>query len=84
MSEHLFPYVLLGWLFLCAFWFVFLNYLSLEEQSGKTPLPSVGMLRHTDHQLDHYRTERYCHPGADSDDLPPVSHIGELTPGVFR
>ena len=52
--------------------------------SGRTPLPSVGMLRHTDHQLDRYCTERYCHPCTDSDSLPSVSHISELTPGVFR
>ncbi|HDS6330269.1 hypothetical protein [Escherichia coli] len=31
MPEHLFQPLLLGWLFFCAFWFVFLNYLSLEE-----------------------------------------------------
>ncbi|EHO0042765.1 TPA: hypothetical protein HIF43_004871 [Escherichia coli] len=31
MPEHLFQPLLLGWLFFCAFWFVFLNYLRLEE-----------------------------------------------------
>lgn len=52
--------------------------------SGRTPLPSVGMLRHTDHQRDHYCTECYYHPRADSDNLPPVSLIGELTLAVFH
>lgn len=52
--------------------------------SGRTPLPSVGMLRYTDHQRDHYCTECYCHPRADSDNLPPLSLIGELTLAVFH
>ncbi|EFB8333250.1 hypothetical protein E4J50_15155 [Escherichia coli] len=31
MPEHLFLPLLLSWLFFCAFWFVFLKYLSLKE-----------------------------------------------------
>lgn len=78
MPEHLFLPVLLGWLFFAPSGL----YVSITSV-WKTPLPSVGMLRHTDHQLDHYCTECYCHPRADSDGLPPVYLIGELTLAVL-
>lgn len=80
MPEHLFQPLLLGW----SFFLRLLVCISQLPPSGRTPLPSVGMLRYTDHQRDHYCTECYYHPGADSDGLPSVSHICKLTPGIFR